>query len=69
MTLSGTDISKVYMYHSKTLHFRKKKPTRLNPQMFGQVLDMKKYPNIKSPLGSVMCSGKKLAEKEDINVG
>lgn len=37
--------------------------------MFGQVLDMEKYPNIKSPLGSVMCSGKKLAEKEDINMG
>lgn len=25
VTLSGTDINKVYMYHSKTLHFREKK--------------------------------------------
>lgn len=37
--------------------------------MFGQVLNMKKNPNIKSPLGSAMCSGRKLAEMEDINMG
>lgn len=42
---------------------------RLEQQMFGQVLDMKTSPNIKSPLGSVMCSGRKSTGKADINVG
>lgn len=58
------------MYHSKTLGgiFREKKQ-QTQAEMVGQVLDVKKNSDIKCPLGSVMCSGRKFAGKEDINMG
>lgn len=63
-----TDINKVYMYHSKTLGgiFREKKTTDSSRDGWTGVRREEKF---KSPLGSVMCSGRKFAGKEDINVG